>query len=772
VDLLQRTRTALHGRYDIESELGRGGMATVFRARDVRHDRTVAVKVLHPDLGEAVGAERFLREVRLTAKLSHPHILPLLDSGAADDLLYYVMPFVEGASLRERLRRDGPLPVDEALRITREVADALGRAHAMGIVHRDVKPENILLQDNHAMVADFGIARVFDGTTTQSLTMTGMAIGTPVYMSPEQASGESAVDGRSDIYSLACVTFEMLTGEPPYVGPTPLAITSRKLTEPVPPLRMRRASVSARVESTITRALARNPADRFTSALEFSAGLETSAAEVGGPPSRWRGRGVAIVAGVVVVGFLAWLGLSRPNASASSRLASIAVLPFDNLTPDSGQAYFAEGLADELVTSLSKVQGVRVASRTSTLVLARNGVKLADIGSTLGVESVLEGSLRMSAGRVRVSTRLVKVADGYPIWSESYERPAADMLKIQEDIAGAIVTALTGELGTGQRAAVQSGTTDPEAYDLYLQGRALRLRQTERALNSAVEFYRAALARAPDFVRAHAGLAEVFAVQGWYEYQPPREVFPLAAKSAAEALRLDPRNAAAHATSAYVALYYDWDLPRAKDEFERALALDPNSAIAHQWYANYLTVTRQWDRAEEAFATALLLDPAAVVRQATAIFVQHYRGDNERAVATYRRVVSIDSTYAVTFQWGAMALEQVGSIDEAVAALKVAVALSNRGASVLASLARAHAIRGDGAEARRLLKEVMSARVVPAYDVAKIHLALGDRNEAMRWLERAYENRSHSMLYLGIDPELRPLRSDAAFEALAKKVGI
>ena len=268
--LTDRLRAALAGRYDIEREQGRGGMAIVFRARDLRHDRTVAVKVLRPELGEALGAERFLREVRITAKLSHPHILPLLDSGEADGLLFYVMPFVEGESLRDLLAREGELPVDDALRITREVADALGYAHTHGVVHRDIKPENILLQGGHALVADFGIARAFDAPELQqSITLTGTSIGTPLYMSPEQAHGDANLDGRSDLYSLGCVAYEMLTSEPPYTGPNAMAITARKLTEPVPPLRSRRISVSTALEAAITRALARTPADRFRTAHEF-----------------------------------------------------------------------------------------------------------------------------------------------------------------------------------------------------------------------------------------------------------------------------------------------------------------------------------------------------------------------------------------------------------------------------------------------------------------------------------------------------------------------
>jgi serine/threonine-protein kinase len=769
-----RLGRALAERYEIDREVGRGGMATVYRARDVKHDRVVAVKVLHPDLGEALGGERFLREVRITARLTHPHILPLLDSGEAAGLLYYVMPFVDGESLRDRLRREGPLPVDEAMRLVREVADALGHAHAAGIVHRDIKPENILLQGGHALVADFGIARAVHDTAP-GLTATGLAVGTPLYMSPEQAHGGTGLDGRSDIYSLATVAWELLTGEPPWTGPTPLAITARKMSEGVPPLRSRRAAVSASVEAALGRALAPDPADRFRTAAEFATALTAAnpAAPIASPVTRLR-RPVAIVGALIALGAIGWVAvrqwMARP--STDSVLSSLAVLPFENLSPDSTQAYFADGLADELVTSLSMIEGLRVAARTSTSALLRQGLDLKAIAERLGVQTVLEGSLRVSGNRVRVSTRLVKVADESSIWSESYDREATDVLRIQEEVATAIVSKLRGRLVPGSLQAVSSGTEDPEAYDLYLQGRSLRLRQTEQGLNRAVELFKAAIARAPAFARAHAGLAETYAVQGWYDFQPPREAFPAAVKSAAEALRLDPRNASAQATTAYAALYYEWDLPRAEREFVKAIEMDPNSAIAHQWYGNYLSVARRWDDAEREFRTALQLEPTAPIRHAVQAWVQATRGDHARALESFRRAALFDSSYAVTFQWGAIAMEEAGRLDDAIEALRRAVMLTNEGASLVAGLARALAVRGDRAEAEALLRRVLAARVVPAYEVAKVYLELGDRAETFRWLERAYEERAHSMVFLRIDPQLAKLRGDPALEALARKVGL
>jgi TolB-like protein/Tfp pilus assembly protein PilF len=780
--LTDRLRAALAGRYDIEREQGRGGMAIVFRARDLRHDRTVAVKVLLPELGEALGAERFLREVRITAKLSHPHILPLLDSGEADGLLFYVMPFVEGESLRDRLAREGELPVDDALRITREVADALGYAHAHGVVHRDIKPENILLQGGHALVADFGIARAFDAPDLQpSITMTGTSIGTPLYMSPEQAHGDANLDGRSDLYSLGCVAYEMLTSEPPYTGPNAMAITARKLTEPVPPLRSRRISVSTGLESAITRVLARTPADRFRTAHEFLEQISEKAitGETVAPtrslPAAVPDRSRAVLIGVAVLALAAagWFAMRpRTGTAPGDGVSSVAILPFENLSPDTAQAYFALGLADEIITSLSMVEGMKVASRTSTTVLAGQGLEIAELGRRLGVATVVEGSVRAAGERMRVTARLVPVDGGAPLWSETFERTADDALRIQEEIAGSIVEALKGKLGGGQLQAVSSGTTDPEAYDLYLQGRSLRQRQTEQTIARSAEFFQQAIARAPDFARAHASLAEVRAVQGYYEYTEPGVAFPAAARAAEEALRLDSRIGSAHATRAYVSLYYAWDLAKSEREFKQALAVEPNSAIAHQWYANLLVAQGRFEQAEQEFRTALAIDPAAPVRRAALIYVDHYSGNYPRGVASYRNTVAIDSSYALTFLWGSWVLEGAGLKDEAIAALERSVDLSSAGIGFVAALARMRAVRGEAAEARRLLAQVTASKVVPAYDVALIHLALGDRAEALRWLERAYQSRSHSMVLMRHDPHLDPLRGDPAFEAIAKKVGI
>jgi len=446
--LIDRLQGALAGRYRLEREVGRGGMATVHLAQDLKHRRPVAVKVLHPELAVNVGADRFLREIDIAAGLNHPHILTLIDSGNADGLLYYVMPFVEGESLRGRLARDGRLPITEAVELTRKVATALAYAHARGVVHRDIKPENIMLHEGEPMVTDFGIARAVSGEG-ESLTQTGMSLGTPAYMSPEQASGEHEIDGRSDIYSLGCVLYEMLAGEPPFTGPSVQAIIVRRFTEPARSVRALRPEVPELVDRALLRALARAPEERFAAAAQLAQAL-APATPVRTPPD-----------GAPTI------------VTASHRAArSIAVLPFADMSPAKDQDYFCEGIAEEIINALAKIDALQVASRSSAFGYKGKNQDIRQVGEQLNVATVMEGSVRKAGNRLRITAQLINVTDGYHLWSERYDRELEDVFAVQDEIAANIVKALRLVLTDEQRRAIERPQTgNVEAYEFYLRGR-------------------------------------------------------------------------------------------------------------------------------------------------------------------------------------------------------------------------------------------------------------------------------------------------------------
>ena len=456
-DLAARLRTGLAGRYAIERELGRGGMAIVFLATDLRHGRPVALKVLAPDLAAGVGADRFSREIQIAARLTHPHILALIDSGETQGLLYYVMPYLEGESLRDRLVREKQLPLDQALQITREVADALSYAHAHGIVHRDIKPENILFQAGHAMVADFGIAMALSAASHQRLTQTGLAIGTPAYMSPEQATGAD-VDARSDTYSLACVTYEMLTGSPPFTGATPQAILARHSVDAVPRPGIVRPSVSPAVERALLKALAKMPADRFPTALAFTDALSGAGPITERAPHRvartLQRRRVRLVGTLASLGLLVVLGglwWRRHQAEGGDRQARadprrLAVLYFRAIGSDSLRP-IAEGFTEGLIRELSRARTLHVISANGVRPFRGVDVSPDSLGRALGVGSLVEGTLTQVGSRLRLSVSLVSTDDGTVLGSTSFERPASDVLALQDSLAASVTAFLRPRLG-------------------------------------------------------------------------------------------------------------------------------------------------------------------------------------------------------------------------------------------------------------------------------------------------------------------------------------
>ena len=579
---------ALRDRYLIERELGRGGMATVYLAHDVKHDRRVALKVLHPELATTLGPERFLREIHLTARLDHPHILPVFDSGAAGGLLWYAMPYVEGESLRERLRREAQLPLDEAIRLAREVADALDYAHQQGIIHRDIKPENILLARGHARVADFGLARALEAVGAGRLTETGLAVGTPTYMSPEQGSG-GAVDARSDLYALGCVLYEMLAGEPPHTGPTVQAIIAKRLSEPAPLVRRSRPTVTEPLERTVSKALAPMAADRFQTAAEFAQALEgwatASAVPLAGHPAIHVSRrrlpvGILTLAIGFVVGLGALFAWRRVHGGSQDTAGPIrvAVLPFDNLG-DSADAYFADGVTDAVRGKLAGLAHFQVTASTSSNQYRRTTRTPQEVGRELGVEYLLVGRIRWAkrpdgTSRVQVSPELVRAASASTTWQEPFDAPLTDVFQVQADIATRVAGALGVALGASEHTALaERPTRDVAAYDAFLRGERELGGDNADAVRRAIAAFEDAVARDSTFAVAWARLAEARAVGSSF-FGMGGDLLTRARQAAERAIRLAPKGADGYRAMSAIAQ----DARQALDLLRRAHDLAPNNA--------------------------------------------------------------------------------------------------------------------------------------------------------------------------------------------------
>ena len=736
-DLQSSLHDALADRYIVERELGRGGMAHVFLAHDVKHDRSVAIKVLRSELAAALGADRFLREIHLAAKLHHPHILPLYDSGAAAGFLYYVMPYVEGESLRDRLQRETQLPLEDALQITREVADALSYAHSHDVVHRDIKPENILFESGHAVVADFGIARAITEAGGEQLTATGLAVGTPAYMSPEQASGNHKIDGRSDVYSLACVLYEMLAGDPPYTGPTAQAILARRLTDPVPPLRTLRATVPVGVEQAIGKALAKVPADRFATAGAFVAALTA--------PPVWR-----------------------------PRAPSVAVLPFLNLSADPDNEYFADGITEDVITHLSKIRALKVISRTSVMEFKRREQSFKEIGARLEVATLLEGSVRRAGDRVRIVAQLIDAETDRHLWAETYDRHLTDIFQIQTDVALRIAAALRAELSPDEQTRIRSEpTSDLQAYQLYLQGRHCLLRYTEEGMRKGIEYLEQAIARDPGYALAYAGVANAYTELGETGALTPDQAYARAKEAAANALRLDPGLGEAHCAVGYLKALCDFDWTGAEVEFKRALELSPSSADTYDLYGRLCSALERYDEAIVMQQRAQELDPLAHRVDVATALLRAGRYDEAAQAAT--RAIEFDPHYDrahATLGWARL---KKGMTDEGLAELEHAVALSPGNTLWLAQLGQALALVGKVDKARevlRQLEELSRRSYVSPYHKAYVYAGLGEQDEAIELLERAFAERAGAVYGIKGSFLFTPLRSHPRFDALLKKMNL
>ncbi|MFL5505444.1 MAG: protein kinase domain-containing protein [Gemmatimonadales bacterium] len=732
-----RLDAALAGRYRVTRELGRGGMAVVYLADDLRHERQVAVKVILPEVAQVLGAERFSREITIAARLNHPHILPLYDSGGADGLLFYVMPWVKGESLREKLRREGQLQVEEAVRIVCHAAGALDHAHAQGLVHRDIKPENILLHEGEAMVADFGIALAPAEWKSDRVTSSGLALGTPSYMSPEQAAGEPRLDARSDVYSLACVLYELLAGEPPYTGPTVQSIIVKRFTDPVPAIRRLRAAVPVAVEQALLRALSPVPADRFASCGEFADALVAPAAP-------------------------------------AHREASVAVLPFQSMSTDAWGELFAEGITEDVIAQLSKIRALKVISRTSAMQFRDGAHDRRQVAARLGVTTLLEGSVRQAGERVRIVAQLVDAETERQLWAETYDRQCTDIFQIQTDVALQIAGALRAELSRDEQQRLRAEpTSDFRAYELYLQGRYWFSQYSEAGLLRGIRCFEQALELDPGYALAWTGIARAHAefVTVQATRLTPEESIARAREAAGRALALDPGLGEAHGVMGLVKMLYDFDWAGAEAAFKLALRLSPSSADVHDHYGWLCWSTDRYDEAVDLVRRARELDPLAHRSDVAAGLLR--AGRFEEAAAEARQTIASDPAFARGHSALGWALIALGDHAGGVAEMERASELAPSDPTFLGQLGQAYATVGRIAEARDILRrlETMAAgRAVSPYNFAYVHTGLGEFDRAIDLLERAYEERSGAVFGIKGSFLFVPLRGHPRFRALLRKM--
>jgi serine/threonine-protein kinase len=776
----ERLERILTGSYRVEGTLGRGGMATVYQARDLRHHRTVALKVLKSGGAETAGYERFLREIRTTAALDHPHILPVLDSGAADDLVYYVMPHVKGESLRDRLDREKQLPVDTTIQVCSQVADALSYAHGLGVVHRDVKPENILLSAGHARVTDFGIARAMSAGLIergQTLTTPGLIIGTPLYMSPEQAAGVADVDARSDVYSLGCVVYEMLVGQPPFTGATAQTILNRHIVDPPPGIRAARPNVSQEIENVVFKALAKAPADRFGSAIEFANALRR-AREARDRPARNRRRHAQLTAFGVVAGAI--LGTTSWAFLRGDGTTSIVVLPFAYLTADTGQQFLADGLQDALISELGQIASVHVLSRETASRFKTANQPVGTLARELDVDALVEATVQRVGDSLRIVMRLFNAVPERLVWSDVLEGEVRDSRMLIAGAASSIAVEYQIRLTEDDRARLRGReAVNPLALEWSARGRQF-IRQN--LLRDAQDAFRRALRNDSTYAPAWAGLAHTYNVLGFFASVIPNEVYPRAREAAQRAIQHDSSLAEGYLQLAWADAVYHWEWTAAEERFQRAITLNPGNENGHFWYAYFLHWQLRGRQAIRETKGAIELDPLSVRLRSSGAGIYRRLRRCDLALAELDSIDTLERELRIErggyvdpeFAKGLCFLHQ-RRFHEAIPLLEGAV--RSAGPDLLprykAELAHAYGVAGRKADAQRLLGEVLEVKqrqYVASYLVALAYVGLGDLDAAFAWLEQAFRDRDNWLPFIKVEPRWDPIRSDQRYVDLLRRM--
>ncbi len=766
-------KAALADRYRIEREIGSGGMAVVYLAEDLKHGRRVALKVLRPELGHELGADRFLREIRIAARLSHPNILPLFDSGEAGGLLYFVMPYVDGETLRHRLARETRLPVEDVVRIIAEVGGALARAHETGVVHRDIKPANILFESGHALVADFGVARAIDAAGGQRLTRTGLAVGTPAYMSPEQVTGEASEDARSDVYSLGCLAYEMLAGEPPFTGSSAQAVIAGHMARPVPPLRGRRPDVPPGLERAIERALAKEPSERFTTTTEMveaMAGAMTVQAQLADERQvarrRWTHAG-AWLAAATVAGLGGWW---LTGVLSGPTIERIAVLPAFNMTRDAEQDYFVDGVHEGLVAELQRA-GISIIARQSVLQYRDTDKPILQIAQELGVDALIQLSVGRAGDDVVVDVSLLDGRSQLSLWEESFDARVQGLLGLHRDVSRRIAAEVGRVLSPEAEARLaERPVVDPRVLEAVMRGNVHLRTFTPQDLTIALQYFESALAIDSMYAPAHLGVGTVWGYRAQAGMISAAEAGPIVAAQHAKALAIDPDLPRARWSEAANSVWRAWDFDAGEAQMRQAIQLDPNDAQAQVFLGHLLMILGRWDEAVLQGELAMDIDPLnAFVTGLHGMILQNI-GRTDEAIELLTDMLNRNPGTSFGRAGLAGALHEVGRDEEAFAGLRRDHE-SRFGAAVVEALDRGWR-EGGFAAASKAAAEVLAASGTSPWTIAQRYAAAGEAVSAIDWLEVGVERRDQNMPYVGVISGFWELHDDPRFQDVARRVGV
>ena len=788
------TGSTFANRYQIIEELGKGGMGKVYRALDKKLNEEVAIKLIKPEIAaDKKTVERFRNELRLARKISHRNIGRMYELMEYMGTHYITMEYVPGQDLRSLIRQTGKLTAETAVSIAKEVCEGLAEAHRQGVVHRDLKPSNILIdRQGDAKIMDFGIAR---SLKSKGITGTRHMIGTPEYMSPEQVDTEGDVDQRSDIYSLGVILYEMLTGRVPFDGNTPLSVAYKHKNKTPPDPKEFNKQITNELSVLILKCLEKDKEARYQSAGEVRSQLEEI--EKGllipviiSPPKkpltskeitvefRLKKFFIPIAAIIVLaIGAIAvWqLLLKKEAAPLSVGRPIIAVLPFSDLSPQKDQEYFCDGMTDEIITKLSRLQGWKVMNKTSVMQYKNTDKNIKDIGQELGVTSILEGSIRKEEDDIRVTAQLINVGDGFHLWSEMYDRKLDRIFAIQNDIAENIVTALKQKLTPEEKQRLQKKTTENlEAYNLYLQGRYYWSQRTREAMSQSVELFHQAIEIDPNYALSYSGLADCYiAGGGSYLDLSAKEAYAKAREAAQKALELDETLAEAHTSLAGVLTSFFWFWERAEDEFIRAIELNPSYATARIWYAEHLWSIGKHNISIQQAKLALELDPLSPMVSTSFGVSYFFAGEYDQAIQQYRQTLATNPNFQRAIYWLGFSYVKKEMYREAMEQFQRVSDLSGGNPADMAALGYVYAISGQRIEAEEALRELealSNQRYVTPVDMAMLHAGLGNREQAIEYLEKAYDEHADRMSWVKVNPVFDPLRSDPRFQAILQRM--